>query len=234
MIFVEKEERFSIKLKKKGDHVYIWGVEKDNSMYSSEQLIKMVKIGEGTPEYFQALTFIYNTYKNDFYARLTRGKYQLSNEVALDIYHQGISILVQKIQKDKLSNQNIPAYLWGICNNLFLQYQDKNIRDQKNKENYKKYNNLSSVDNEAEDKLLSQAYRQLVDQIFQQIGEKCQKILLWRQMSFSYQEIAQKLNPESPSSSDVMRVLAGRCTKKLIQLVQDKPALKKQIDDLLN
>jgi len=205
----------------------------DYMEYSSLQIIQMIKKGSDTVAYQQALAYIYEQNKKAISAKLSGGKYQLPNEVVEDIYHQGIVVLVRKIQLDELHKQNIPAYLWGVCKHLFLQYQDKNIRTRINKEKYSDQTHADSIDAEIEEELLNHSFRKLADQVFQTIGEKCRKILLWRQMNFSYREIARKLNPDTPSSDDVMRVLAGRCTKRLIKLVKENPGLKKQIDELL-
>ena len=205
----------------------------DYMEYSSLQIIQMIKKGSGTSAYQQALTYIYEQYKTEFYAKLSGGKYQLPKDIIEDIYHQGIVILVLKIQQDQLLKQSIPAYLWGICKHLFLQYQDKNIRNRVNQEKYINEPRTDIVGAEIERHLLNDSFRKLAGKIFLTIGEKCRKILLWRQMNFSYREIATKLDPETPSSDDVMRVLAGRCTKKLIKLVKENPGLKKQIDELL-
>ncbi len=202
-------------------------------MYDSERIIEMIKSGSDSKDYLEALTIIYKQHKTDFHLRLKKGKYQLPNEVVQDIYHQSIVILVRKIQQNKISDPNIPAYLWGICQNLFLQYRDKSVRGQINKDKYNNENNHKVVTPKAEDKLLDDAYRKIADQIFNKIGEKCRKVLLWRQMKFSYREIAYKLNPGNPPSDRIIRVLASRCKKKMIQLIKENPELKKQIDELL-
>lgn len=193
----------------------------------------MVKEGVGTLAYHEALAYIYKQNKAAFYARLSRSPYQLTDDVVKDIYHQGIVILVQKIQQNKIMEQSIPAYLWGICHHLYLQYRDKQIRSEINKTKYTVEQSQGHEEGIVEAQLLDESYRQLVDQLFKSIGEKCRTILLMRQMHFSYREIAQKLNPDSPSSDTVIRVMAGRCVKKLIRLVEEQPELKKQIEELL-
>jgi len=192
----------------------------------------MIKSGLDSKEYLEALSLIYKQHKIDFHSRLSKGKYQLPKEVIQDIYHQSIVVLVRKVQRNEVADPNIPAYLWGICHNLFLQYRDKNIRGQINKEKYSN-DSYHIAKPKAEDKLLDDAYRRVADQIFYKIGNKCRKILLWRQMKFSYREIAYKLDPDNPPGDGIIRMSASRCTKKLIQIVKENPELKKQIDELL-
>ncbi len=205
----------------------------DRLMYTDSELLKMVREGRGSNAYEKALRFLYQTHKSTMVQRLCGMKYRFAEDDAMGIYHQAITILVQKILQKGIKAQNIGGYLWGICQRLSLQHVDKSIRTRRNIDKYSRSQESPIVQNEGEQQLINQAYQSLFQKITSGIGDKCKKILLSRQMQYSYREIALQLNPTAPSSDEVIRVTAGRCKKKLIAMIEAQPKIKATIDELL-
>jgi len=138
-----------------------------------------------------------------------------------DMYHEGIIVLDRNIREGKFRGEApLKGYLYSICRFLWMNQLRKNAHTTQGAE--------IALANEPDEytpeiTLIAQERKNLLNSLLSQLGERCQQILeLWK-LSYSMEEIAEKL---SFSSSDMARKAKYRCHLSLMELVQQNPEMQ--------
>jgi RNA polymerase sigma factor (sigma-70 family) len=139
--------------------------------------------------------------------------------VAEDILHDSFLVLMRKIESGRITTRSIAAFWYGIARMMTLhQQQKKAISFSVLEEETSEY----AADNPTpEEAYIDQEARQLLLQCFQQLGDRCQRILLLWINRYSMAEIAQEMH----LSGDAMaRKIKHNCFKKLKEIVLQRNA----------
>lgn len=137
-----------------------------------------------------------------------------------DMFHEGIIVLDRNIRQDKFKGESsIQGYLFSICRFLWMNQIRKKSKITLTEDNSR----LDAVAEETpESKLFSNEQKDILGQLMSQLGDRCQKILeLWK-LSYSMDEIAEKLNF---SSAAMARKNKYRCHKSLLTIIEENPDL---------
>ncbi len=144
-----------------------------------------------------------------------------SSEEGVDIFHEGIIALDDNVRKDKYRGDgNIKGYLYSICRFLWLNKIKKNKRITYTEDNTK----LDQVSIDTPESLsLEDEQKQILNRLLVMLGEKCQQILeLWK-LSYSMEEIAEKVGLDN---AGIARRQRYNCYQKLLSIVDQEPELK--------
>lgn len=141
-----------------------------------------------------------------------------------DMYQEGLIVFDRNIRDDKFRGEtSLQGYLFSICRFLWMNQIRKqgkiNLTDDHSTMDATELvtPEVSMVDDERKD---------LLRKVVGQLGERCQKILeLWK-LSFSMEEIAQKLGF---SSAAMARKNKYRCHKSLLSYLEKNPILMEQL-----
>lgn len=137
-----------------------------------------------------------------------------------DIFHEGIITLDKNIRQGKFRGESaLGGYLYSICRFLWMNQirkkarvdltDDHMVMDQPETEN-------------PEVIQMSEEKSQLLGQILGKLGERCRKILeLWK-LSYSMQEIADRLGFSSAAMATKNKY---QCHKALVNFLQEHPHL---------
>lgn len=144
-----------------------------------------------------------------------------SNEEGVDIFHEGIIALDDNVRKDKYRGDgNIKGYLYSICRFLWLNKIKKNKRITYTEDS----NKLDQVSIDTPESLsLEDEQKQILHRLLTMLGEKCQQILeLWK-LSYSMEEIAEKVGLDN---AGIARRQRYNCYQKLLSIIDQEPELK--------
>ena len=144
-----------------------------------------------------------------------------SSDEGIDIFHEGIIALDDNVRKDKYRGDgNIKAYLYSICRFLWLNKLKKNKRMYFTEDNA----TLDQVSIDTPESIsLEDEQKQILSQLLQMLGDKCQQILeLWK-LSYSMEEIAEKVGLDN---AGIARRQRYNCYQKLLSIIDQEPALK--------
>ncbi len=139
-----------------------------------------------------------------------------------DMFHEGIIVLDRNIREGRFRGEApLKGYLYSICRFLWMNQLRKNAHTTQGAE--------TTLANEPDEytpeiTLIAQERKDLLNNLLQQLGERCQRILeLWK-LSYSMEEIADSLGF---SSADMARKAKYRCHLNLVELVQKNPEMQK-------
>lgn len=149
---------------------------------------------------------------------------QGNTEDGQDMFHEGIIVLDRNIREGKFRGEApLKGYLYSICRFLWMNQLRKNAHTTQGAE--------AVLANEPDDytpeiTLISEERKSLLNNLLSLLGERCQRILeLWK-LSYSMEEIAEKLDF---SSADMARKAKYRCHLSLMELVQQNPEMQKTL-----
>ena len=192
------------------------------SDYSNAMLLEHIQAGGVKRQ--KAIAYIYRdkALKNQIIAFVKRNSG--SAEDGIDIFHEGIIALDDNIRKGKYQEEGkLQAYLFSICRFLWLNKIKRNKKMVYTDE-------LSQLDKVAYDTpeslSMSEEQKNLLGEVLSRLGEKCEKILeLWK-LSYSMEEIAQKVGLKN---AGVARRQRYNCYQKLMQILDKEPNLKNSL-----
>ena len=183
---------------------------------SDKELIKAIKTGGGVRQ--GAIRQIYTDKglrnKVIHFVQQNSGNQQDGQ----DMFHEGIIVLDRNIRQEKFRGEStISLYLYSTCRFLWMNQIRKKAKVDL-KENNQQMDGLAPENPEMD--LMNAEKKQALKKVLSQLGERCQKILeLWR-LSFSMEEIAQKLGF---SSSAMARKNKYRCHQSLMKYLKENP-----------
>lgn len=138
-----------------------------------------------------------------------------------DMFHEGIIVLDRNIREGKFRGEApLKGYLYSICRFLWM----NQMRKQSHTDTVAEMPISSEADTQSPEVILVTEERKAVlNSLLAELGERCQKILeLWK-LSYSMEEIAEKLGF---SSSDMAKKAKYRCHVSLLQMIQNNPSLQ--------
>lgn len=135
-----------------------------------------------------------------------------------DMYHEGIIVLDRNLRNDKFRGEtSLEGYLFSICRFQWMNQIRKNTRidlqDDHQQLDQPVVENPESLSMDAEKK-------DVLDQVLDQLGERCKKILsLWK-LNYSMQEIADQLGFSSAAMATKNKY---KCHKSLMTFLRTHP-----------
>lgn len=144
-----------------------------------------------------------------------------NSEEGIDIFHEGIIALDDNVRKDKYRGDgNIKGYLYSICRFLWLNRLKKDKRMVYTEDTA----TLDQVSIDTPESLsLADEQKKILNQLLQMLGDKCQQILEMWKLSYSMEEIAEKVGLEN---AGIARRQRYNCYQKLLNIIDSEPALK--------
>ena len=184
--------------------------------YSDSELIAAIKKG-GTSRQ-KAIRYIYNTkgfsQKIIQFVKTNSGNMQDGQ----DMFHEGIIVLDRNIRQDKFRGESsLSSYLYSICRFLWMNQIRKKAKVDLTEDNHQ----LDEVETEnPESMVVIDERKRVLNFVISQLGERCKKILeLWK-LSYTMEEIADKMGF---SSSAMARKNKYRCHKSLMKYLEKHP-----------
>lgn len=138
-----------------------------------------------------------------------------------DMFHEGIIVLDHNIREGKFRGEApIKGYLYSICRFLWM----NQMRKQSHTDSVAEMPVSSEADTQSPEVILVTEERKAVlNSLLSELGERCQQIMeLWK-LSYSMEEIAEKLGFSSP---DMAKKAKYRCHVSLLQMIQNNPNLQ--------
>ncbi len=142
-----------------------------------------------------------------------------------DIFQDGFVALLKLVREERIGKvENIEAYLYSICRNLWLKKlkkEGRNVALTKEQEDI-------AVPEVSVSTLLSKERKEALDTLFQSLGNSCHRVLIYFYYEkLSMVEIAEQMNF---SSAAVAKNKKSACLKKLKTLIMES----KHYRELLN
>nr|WKN39596.1 sigma-70 family RNA polymerase sigma factor [Tunicatimonas sp. TK19036] len=154
----------------------------------------------------KALDELYRKY----YRMMTKAviKNNGTEQEAKDIYQDALIVFWQKAVSNQLVlTSKISTYLYSICLNLWRKELDR-----KSRLSHEKKDSIEYIDNESEER------SKIIHQCIQQLGDTCQKILMFYYFDdMSLQDIAKKLGF---ANAETAKTKKYKCKKRLDSLVK--------------
>jgi len=138
---------------------------------------------------------------------------------ASDVFQEGLMVLYKQVLQEKYrGDSTINTYLFSICRFIWF-------RKLKKEQRYVAFEaeNFNDHFEDPEPAIIEDEKRQVVSDLFEQIGEQCKQILLYS----IYQKLSMELIAEKMGFKDGQnaRNKKFKCMKRLKQLVADNPAV---------
>lgn len=135
---------------------------------------------------------------------------------AEDVFQESIILLDRNIRNNIFNHSSmIKTYFMGIVKQHWFNKQKSKKQiielDEKFNESHESENNYTILELEK---------KEILDQLISQISKQCNEILSLYKLSFSNEEIANKLNL---SSAELAKKYTYRCREKLRELIYSKP-----------
>ncbi len=186
---------------------------------NDDQIIKAIKSGGAGRQ--RAIRFLYKTNASVMQKVIQYVRNNSGNEQdGQDMFHEGIIVLDRNIRQDKFRGESsLSGYLFSICRLLWMNQIRKKSKtelrdDPMTMDQTEKINpeSLSMADEK----------KAILNKVLQQLGERCQKILeLWK-LSYSMQEIAEKMGFSSAAMATKNKY---KCHKSLLKYLKEHPQL---------
>lgn len=141
-----------------------------------------------------------------------------------DMYHEGIIVLDRNIRQGKFREAtNLQGYLYSICRFIWMNRARKQSKISLNQESV-------VYDGPAEETPESSYFdterNLLLQQVLEQLDDRCRKILRLWQLSYSMAEIASQVNLSSPAMA---RKTKYRCHQALLKYLKDHPQIAESL-----
>lgn len=186
---------------------------------NEKQLIAAIKSGGKTRQ--QAIAQIYASKDlKQKVIRFVRNNSGIEQD-GVDMFHEGIIVLDRNIRQDKFRGDgSLNGYLFSTCKLLWMNQIRTNTRVSYTDDTFK----LDETVHETPESLSIRRERAAVlRKVLASLGEKCQKVLeLWK-LSYSMEEIAERVGLKDAS---VARKQKYRCYQSLLQKVEMNVELK--------
>ena len=218
-LFVEKRSGVSPKVTNPG-HIFPTkntGMQAIN--WTEEQLLTAISGGGVSRE--TALRAIYKDAElKRMVIAFVRNR-QGNTEDGQDMFHEGIIVLDRNVREGKFRGESpLKGYLYSICRFLWMNQLRKRAKTSPVADTalFEKPDETTP-----EIALITEERKTILNQLLEQLGERCRSILeLWK-LSYSMEEIAEKLDF---SSAAMARKAKYRCHLSLLELVQKNKGLE--------
>ena len=154
-----------------------------------------------------------------------------SRQDAEDIFQEVVVSFVQLVQKDRFRGESsIKTFLFSLNRHAWLNELKRRGRAELREERYQK--GQESFDDLVGNELIERETSQQVTGLLERLGATCKKILLlFYYENNSIREILTELHYEN---EQVVRNKKYKCLKQLEQLLEENPALKQQMKNILH
>jgi len=190
---------------------------------NDEEIIKAIKSGGAKRQ--RAIRFLYNTNQDLLRKVVQYVKNNSGNEQdGQDMFHEGIIVLDRNIRNDKFRGESsLGGYLFSICRLLWMNQIRKNVkvdlRDDPITMDQPEYENPEVIS-------MADEKKAILANVLDKLGERCKKVLeLWR-LSYSMQEIADKMGFSSAAMATKNKY---KCHKSLMNYLKEHPQLLEQL-----
>lgn len=190
-----------------------------NKEIQDSDLVKMIL--EDDQAMNKATTYILEHYglkvKNYIYQRCE------NMEEAEDALYEGIAAFIMNVRKGSFKGDSaISSYLVSICRNIWYK-KYKRMQLHRNWEEVEK----ATAEKKYEQNVMTNDLKKGLDVLMSTVKEKCRNVLRLWAMSYSMDEIAEKLNMSSPQ---VVMNKKNLCLKELRNTLEEKPKLASLIN----
>jgi RNA polymerase sigma factor (sigma-70 family) len=150
---------------------------------------------------------------------------------AEDVIQEVLVVFVEMVQKGKYQGKaSIKSFLYTLARNRWI----SEIRKRGSADRRHEYYESEKDDTEADvsEYLVYKEGQQFIQQLFEQLGEKCQQILtLFYYGDYSMKEILEQTDYDN---EQVLRNKKYKCLKTLISRVQQSPEIYDQLKNALH
>ena len=180
------------------------------------------------PDINRPVRYLYEHYFEDAATEIKlRGG---SDDDAADMFQEAVLILIEKIKTGKFRHESsIKTFLVGIARNLWL--FEKRTRERRSSREMlytiSEGSDINTEDLDIGERIFSKSNTDVIQTLFNQVGEVCSKILI----GFYYENSSMKnlLQRFHFDNEQVLRNRKSRCMKKLKKLLTDQPELLQQL-----
>jgi len=199
---------------------------KNQGQYLDEEIIKAVKAGGSSRE--KVTAYLYRQHIDEIITFIKARKG--SEEEAKDVFQDALIQLLIAIEKDQFKGQStLSTYLFAMSKNLWYR-RFRRLGVEKNYLNTLTDAERRVVEVTPETRMLSKNQEQIIEELLDNLAEKCKEVLTLWSMKYSMKEIAKRLGYKN---EQVVRNRKNLCMKALKQLVNEHPNLKQIIAELV-
>jgi len=189
--------------------------------YTSNEILQALKTGHDR----DVLKFMYTRFfpRVSGYVRHNSG----DHDAAFDIFQDSIIIFYQYVRQDKFNpDYDIGAFIFTVGKNLWLNRLRKESREVVIPEHVDFFESGENI----MDQLITREREQVVAEVLASLGQRCEELLRY---SIFYRlrnnEICEKMGF---STENAVKTRKYKCMQKLISLLEEKPGLKKVLQEL--
>ncbi|MEM8908048.1 MAG: sigma-70 family RNA polymerase sigma factor [Bacteroidota bacterium] len=141
-----------------------------------------------------------------------------------DVFQDALIAFYKLAKRGKLKAQlNVEAYIYSVCRNMWL----KQLKRQKRERPISEEMETIPIDESVIRTMMDTERKALLDQVLQQLGEKCQTTLYYYYYErLSMKEVSEKMGY---ANEQVAKNKKSACMKKLRALIQALPSLKNDL-----
>jgi RNA polymerase sigma factor (sigma-70 family) len=154
-----------------------------------------------------------------------------SRQDAEDIFQEVLISFIDLVQKDKFRGESsVRTFLFSLNRHSWLNELKRRGRSQVREEKFERAQDR--VDADISVQMIDREDKAEVARLVEELGEACKNILLL----FYYQGLSMKeiLQTTSYENEQVLRNKKYKCLKQLEKMINEKPALKETLKQLLN
>jgi RNA polymerase sigma factor (sigma-70 family) len=179
------------------------------------ELIKMIMSGD--QEINKAIEYILYRYSDKITTYLM--KQNCSKEDAEDVLYEGLSIFMMNVRGEKFQGESsVNTYLTAICKRIWFRKFNKKMLHIKWERSETK-----GLEEVVEESILSKELSQGLEILMNNLKEKCKEVLKLWSLSYSLEEIKNKLGYSNPQ---VVANKKNLCLKELRKQLNENPGLK--------
>lgn len=143
-----------------------------------------------------------------------------------DIFQDGFIALFKLVRENRIEKvQDVEAYLYSICRNLWLKRLQRATREVELTETQE----AIPVPEISVATLLGAEKKEALDTLLKKLGEGCHRIMIYYYYErLTMKQIAEQMNF---ASADVAKNKKSSCLKKLKKLIMDSPHYRKLLND---
>lgn len=172
-----------------------------------------------------ALVYLYQQHR-DAVEGFLKGRGAKKEEVE-DVFQEGIICMVLNIQEGRFKGKSsIKTYLYAIAKQILFKKQQKKQPVLGLEFEFQE----EELDVSGDQLLLTQEQQLELEKVLGQLSPKCRTALRMWAMHYSMKEISQELGF---SNEQVARNHKSRCLKRIQQIMEDNPHLKKLLQELV-
>ncbi len=189
------------------------------SISNDASLIEDIKLGGVKRQKAIAMIYQDTKLKNQVIAFATNNSGD-SND-GIDLFHEGIIALDDNIRKNKYRGESsIQGYLYSICRFIWL----NKLKRGKRMVYTENEAELDQVQYDTPETLsLEDEQKTVLDSLLDRIGDKCKQILEMWKLSYSMEEIAEKVGL---GNAGIARRQRYNCYQKLLKIIDKHPELR--------